>query len=415
MSRWGWAAALGLALILGLTRTADLWAVALDSRRGGDFPSFYYAWRAALGGLDPYDTASLGRLARADGLPGGVHPFFYPPPFLLLAPLALIERVAAYRLWFWADTALAAAAAGLLAAGWRDRARAPALAAIAFLATAAVANNHVMGQMNHLVLALVLAGWWADARERQGLAGALIGAAAMLKMSPALFVLWWALRGRWRAVGAAVGIAVALSLAALPLAPFAVQWRFYVEILPGFGSGDYNGLAVPIGIFGNHAPAEVFNAVWPADGRVLSPPARAASAVSSLLLLAVLAAAFRRPPPTPRARGAQLAAVAVATLLVPVYTYEHHLVWALPAWVVVVEAGLAGRLGRGWLAVGLIAGAAIAADLEWVRWIAHRVDAWPAAARLVAEAKGAALLALLAGAVAVGRDGSGRPGVDLRG
>ena len=98
-----------------------------------------------------------------------------------------------------------------------------------------------MGQANFPGLLLALAGLWQAEKDREWLGGALMGAACMLKMSPALWVVWWLARQRWRAAAGAVLCGAALSLLVLPLAGPSVQLRFYTEILPTFGSGDYNG------------------------------------------------------------------------------------------------------------------------------------------------------------------------------
>ena len=49
-----------------------------------------------------------------------------------------------------------------------------------------------------------------------------------------------------------------------------------------------------------------------------------------------------------------MAAVSILAILVPVYTYEHHLVWAIPAIVLCVMALLDGAIGMRWgLPIGL--------------------------------------------------------------
>ena len=54
------------------------------------------------------------------------------------------------------------------------------------------------------------------------------------------------------------------------------------------------------------------------------------------------------------ARHAQIAAIAALMLLVPVITYEHHLIWLAPAAMVAVTAVDEGRLSKAWaLPVGL--------------------------------------------------------------
>jgi hypothetical protein len=55
--------------------------------------------------------------------------------------------------------------------------------------------------------------------------------------------------------------------------------------------------------------------------------------------------------------------VAIVMLLTPVYTYEHHLVWAVPAFLVVGAAIASQRASRWW--TGASAGAMLAVFLAW--------------------------------------------------
>ena len=69
-------------------------------------------------------------------------------------------------------------------------------------------NGHVDG----LALLLLVAAVMALRRERRGLAGALVGLATMVKLYPAIAVVAWWRRGRWRlalAAAAVVGLAEA--------------------------------------------------------------------------------------------------------------------------------------------------------------------------------------------------------------
>ncbi len=72
---------------------------------GRDFASYYYAVQVAADGADPYVKRALSRRARQDGTrQGGVHPFFYPPPYLLsfawVLPLSLEQ---AFHAWYWME------------------------------------------------------------------------------------------------------------------------------------------------------------------------------------------------------------------------------------------------------------------------------------------------------------------------
>ena len=162
----------------------------------------------------------------------GIHPFFYPPPFaLFIDGLSALDVRTAYQWWFWMD-ALATLAVALALGWWWRRLglRVSVLVALSLAALSAIPNNHVMGQANMPVLLLVLLGLWSDSVGRSPLAGILVGTACMLKMSPALFVAWWLLRGRLTSASWAVGTAVGLTLASLWSVPAEIQWRFYTAV-----------------------------------------------------------------------------------------------------------------------------------------------------------------------------------------
>jgi hypothetical protein len=74
----------------------------------------------------------------------------------------------------------------------------------------------VLGQVNLLLLFLVVAAWFLAERGREWGAGAFLGLAALVKLLPALLILYFALRGRWRVAVAATLVAFALG-AGLPL------------------------------------------------------------------------------------------------------------------------------------------------------------------------------------------------------
>ncbi len=296
---------------------------------GRDYASYYYAVQVAAEGGDPYDTAALSKHAAAERTRKAVHPYFYPPPFLLAAwwsrPLSLAEG---YRATFFINEAMLA---GCLALGaWGLGVPLWAVALLLYTWTP-IPDNAWMGQANLWALFPALAGLVLAERRRdrsaEVLAGVLVGAAAMMKMSPALFLAWWALRRRWVPVGAAIGTALGLSGAALAVVPLEAQLRFYTEILPGFSRGDYHGLSVPISLPANHSIPDLFDRAFPSAGRLLSDTARHASAATSLGLLTLWAWFARKATDA----GAALMALAVLMVAVPVYTYEHHLVFLVVA------------------------------------------------------------------------------------
>jgi len=353
-------------LFHALTLLSPAWWQTRAVKNGRDFASYYYAVQVAAEGGDPYDTPALSKRARQDGTRKSVHPFLYAPPFVGMMAWAIpLELSGAYHLWFWLHELCLVATMAVLALWWREASPAApwAMAVLVALMTA-IPNNHLMGQANFPGLALAMGGVWATQRGRPFVGGALLGTACMLKMSPALLVMWWLLRREWVAVVASVVTAVLLSVAVLPLVGWTHQITFFTEVLPGFGSGDYNGLAVPIGLFGNHSVPNLWHHVFPGARGLLSDTARSLSSATNISLLVGLAVALRRAPADTLQLAGQVGAVGVLMLLFPVYTYEHHLVWALPAMLAVVLGAEQGRLGWRWAVAAGMGIAFVMFDLQ---------------------------------------------------
>lgn len=393
------------------------WQSASRDHSGRDFASYYYAEQVALDGGDPYDKAQLAQAAQDDGTRRGVHPFFYPPPYLLtmlwVSPLSLGS---AYRAWFWLDELFALLSVVVLWRWWRPLG--PSVGVVlagAMALLTAWPNNHAMGQMNWPVVLVVLLGLREAERGREVWGGALVGLGCMMKMSPALFVAWWLLHRRWRAAGAAVGAAVVLSLLALPVVAWPVQLRFFTEVLPAFGSGRYNGLGVGIHLFGNHSIPNLYDAMFPAGPMhlVLSDTARHLSTATTVAVVAGLGWALRQRPADGLTVAAHVGAITTTMLLLPVITYEHHLVWLLPAAAASVAGIASRRLHAAWAVPVVLALGLACFDLDILkRTSLSLTDSHPALAVGLRELKFGAIVALWAASLAVVR--SGRAPVAVR-
>jgi len=393
-----------------LVVVAGAWTNTHDVAHGRDFASYHYAVRAAADGEDPYDVATLNRHARDEGVRSAVHPYLYAPPFVLLMGWTRgYDLPGAFHTWFWLHALAGGLTAAFLAWWWR-RWGGDELAAVVLISFAlmiAVPNNHQMGQANFVGLGLALGGLALVERRSPVAGGVLMGAACMLKMSPALFVMWWALRREWLAVAVACITGLGLSIAALPLVGVEVQWRFFTEVLPSFGRGSYNGLRVPIGLFGNHSIPNLWNAALPQPGFGLSPLARLGSQLTALGLLASAAALFWRAPRGADVRAAQIACVGVIILLVPVFTYEHHLVFALPALAISTWAACTGRLPPALVPVVAASFVVVCFDLQAIKRMAEApLFGRPWLAGPLRELKFAGLIGLL---VATAYLGHGSP------
>lgn len=386
----------------------DHFRQAHKEKHGRDFASYYYAVQVAADGGDPYARGSLGAASRQDQTRKGVHPFFYPPPFLLGMVWAIpLDLVSAYRAWFWLDELFTLLAFAVLWRWWRPMGSAvPVVLALTLAALTGLPNNHLMGQMNMPTFFAVVVGLMLADRERPIAGGVMMGIACMSKMAPALFVAWWLLRGRLRAAGASVATAGVLSVLSLPLVGLSNQIDFYTQVLPGFSSGDYNGLMVGINLFGNHSIPNLLDGMLPSAERPhlrLSTSARLISTMTALSMLAGLAMLFRHRDVDGLARAGQIGAVGVVMVLVPVITYEHHLVWVTPAVVAVAAALEKGRLDARWTIPVALAASVWCFELQTLKDLhMYLRSGYPTLALGVREAKFMALLVLLAASTAVG-------------
>jgi hypothetical protein len=168
--------------------------------------------------------------------------FVYPPPFLLWpgASMAISEDPLRLRpLWF-ALAALLLGAAYLAAAAWIGGTagwRMLLLFPLYWLSFPVQAGLQ-MGNFHLPMVALSVLAMLAFARRREALGGALLAFAVAAKLSPALLLVYLAVRRRWRALAFTAGFG-ALLLAATWLVFGAQPFRAFVQHhVPRLASGE---------------------------------------------------------------------------------------------------------------------------------------------------------------------------------
>jgi len=329
---------------------------------GEDFPSYYYAVRAAREGRDPYDVSGLtadraqdmeriGFEAAAQAKQTPVHPYLYPPAFLAsISWLGAHDLAHAFQFWYLLSELCSLAAVALLAWHWRDLgAKVPGLLAMVFTLHFAFLLNLTFGQVNAPLLLLTLAGAICVDRKYPLLGGTLIGFAAGLKILPGLFIAIWLWQRRFRpalAGLAALSITLVVGWAYLGTA---AQFNYFGEILPEMLQGRYPGLTVALQDCPNHSPANFYDRFFPhpTTRTTVTLPTKVLAGLTNLMILASLAWGCARPGENRWSQAAQLAAVALVSHWLPLYSYEHYLVWVWPGMVLVLAAPELGRL-RTW-------------------------------------------------------------------
>lgn len=183
------------------------------------------------------------------------------------------------------------------------------------------------GQINMLLVVLVLADLLIAVPRNWRWAGVGIGLATAIKLFPGIFIVYLLATRRWRAAITACAAAAGATLLAAAVAP-RDSWQFWTRELWGtdrVGRTDYTG---------NQSLLGLLSRLWAPED-----PSR-------LLWIALVALVFGygmwRAAAAGRA-GDQVAGLAltglVAALISPI-TWTHHVYWFVPALVVLVDAGL---------------------------------------------------------------------------
>ncbi|MCS7045179.1 MAG: DUF2029 domain-containing protein [Gemmataceae bacterium] len=159
----------------------------------------------------------------------------YPnPPImaLLLMPLTLLPTAIAALAWFWIKAALTVAA--IMAVFAMLDGQSQSFPTWAKILTIGLSLRPIQGDLSHgnvnlLILFLLVMALLAYTRRREGWAGIVLALAIACKVTPALFLPYFAWKRAWRLLfGAMVGLA--LFLLVVPSLLFAVMLPFEVDM-----------------------------------------------------------------------------------------------------------------------------------------------------------------------------------------
>ncbi|MER5901029.1 glycosyltransferase 87 family protein [Streptomyces mirabilis] len=260
-------------------------------------------------------------------VPGTTYGFTYPPfAAVTMLPMALIGLRTAIAVSVVLNLAALAVVVWILVGpalrryGWYGY----ALTACLLPLLEPVRDTFSFGQVNLLLLALVLSDAWLLSTGRGRRAGVGIGLAAAIKLTPALFIGLLLLGRRWRAAGVATAVAAGATGLAAWAAPDASRF-YWSEAL-----WDTNRIG-RLAYVSNQSLQGVL-------ARLAAPgePSRAVWAATALLFLCVWA--WR----TSRALAdedwaAAFALTGLAACLLSPITWVHHLVWLLPSFAVLLH------------------------------------------------------------------------------
>ncbi|MFE9201474.1 glycosyltransferase 87 family protein [Micromonospora sp. NPDC007230] len=351
-------------------RTGSAWSP------GGDLAVYRDATEAVLAHRSPYEVSRAG------------YGFVYPPFALLaMAPLAWLGPTAG----FWGWTVLSALAVPVVV--WllvdhltpaTDRRRPALLAAgtLAVLPLSPIAGTLLLGNVNILLLALILVDLLLATGRHQGV---LVGVAAGIKLTPLVFVGYLLLTGRTRAGLTALVTflgTVGIGFLLLPAASATFWGGAFLDSSRTRPPGEE--------AFGSSIRGAALN-LLPGPGQEAWLPTSVAAGAAGLCV-AVWASR----------RGEELTGIlacAVTGLLVSPVTWYAHWVWCVPL-LALLAIRSRHRPGRARVLVGSL-WLVFALPLPW--WVAYVVGwapaperAWLMPVELLYTLTGAALLVLAA-------------------
>ncbi len=365
------ALAAGLSVVNYAATCIDL----LRTSRFTDVTTMFEAAQKLAAGLDPYDYT----IVRENPL--YAHSYVYPPAFAqalaLFLPLGLHGAVVT---WAALNMLLyVAVVIGLLRAfglAWHS----PGF--YAFLLVAfnyrPVIDTLSGGQLDVLILALLLVALvWA---RRGGLvrAGAAVAVAGLTKLHPLALGLFFLTPARWRGlIGMGAAAALIVTVSAF-LAPPNLYVRYVTEVLPGRGGeGTGNPENQSLSGFVYRLNGVLWNdAATPAQANAIKWPAYVLSGALAAITLAAMWFGGRRRGGDAHARDAlHFAALIMLMLLILPTSWMHYETQALLPLAAVLSYALATR-SRGLLALWLAA-AALTAPANQEIFRSGDFDAWP--------------------------------------
>ncbi|MBN1173526.1 MAG: DUF2029 domain-containing protein, partial [Micromonosporaceae bacterium] len=196
------------------------------------------------------------------------------------------------------------------------------------------------GQVNLVLLAIVAADLLLLLRKGHPAAGVGIGLATAIKLTPGVFIIYLLVTRRWRAAGIASGTAAAATWLAATLAPDAsrVFWTDAVWDTSRVGSTAFVSNQSLNGFVSRLNPVDPSVLLW---------------AVLAIAAFAIWMTRVRRAVDLAD-EPAALALTGIFGCLISPITWVHHLVWAFPALILLVEGALdrsRSARGRRWLVI----------------------------------------------------------------
>jgi hypothetical protein len=341
------------------------WGWILTKTVAFDFPSYYYAAeRTFVYGRSPYGTSAF----RIPSLVLGrkVNPFLYPPPALIAFwPLTIVSLLDGQTIFliishlcFLASIWLMIAKLTPLPVSQQERTIVVMVLLVYTVCFDAVSKTLALGQVNLIVLFFVCLALVAIRKNSSAWHIALpLSVAILLKTYPVLLLAPLLFRRRYRAVSLTLIFLALFSAIAILALPGSAWTDWLSQVAPNAG---YASSRFSVAFAWNqsiNAWVTRLMVTTEFSSAPLSHPALAKTLASGLSLMVVGVTLFMSKVFKHRTeRGDdEIAAYLLMIFLVAPLSWDHHLVYVLPAAVLAIRHVLAGNTGRKTAAAVIVA------------------------------------------------------------
>jgi Glycosyltransferase family 87 len=210
-------------------------------------------------------------------------------------------------------------------------------------------GNFQQGQLTFPLLLLITSAWSLDRAGRPGTAGLMIGTAAAVKLFPAYMAVYFAARGRWRAVCTAAASFATINLATAALLGWQAYADYVLIVLPSLEKFQSYAFNLSFSGFLHKLFDPASERGWIAPLCYSPAAARWGTLVADLLATAMVARAAWRAR-TRDERDLAFGLATAAMLLVSPITWDYSLPLLLLPFAILTRAAMASR----WLPVPLV-------------------------------------------------------------
>ncbi|TKJ30712.1 MAG: hypothetical protein CEE40_04260 [Chloroflexi bacterium B3_Chlor] len=274
------------------------------------------------------------------------------PPLtaILTMPLTLFDLRTAIRLFFSLNVFLLIASLALIVAAKKEYLlRYPYwLVALALVLNLdPVLDSMLLGQLDLLILFLIVVSYWGYRSGREVVAGASLGLAAMIKLSPGLLLLYFLVKRRFRVVASAFATVALIGSLSLLVAGPKAHIVFLTDILPTLLAGSAQMDNQSLNGFFNRLYLEAPFITELAEVPPL-PQARILTLLTSALLVGIVAFLLRKRLVSGNDLGfdVEYSLVVILLPLISSIAWHHYMAWYVLPLLVLVNPRLRLSLSR---------------------------------------------------------------------